>query len=440
MGYPVPGTTASPRVSRRLIFTLGAFALLGLVADGLTGALVMCGLVVLVVGTYAVLTGRRTSLARNRKGGAGAVAAAFALIATGGALADTPPLVEPAPTTAQATTPDPAPSPAAPSEAPAPTSSEPTTSEPTTPEPTSGAPAETATSPAPAVAEAEPAVVAAPGTALAALADLEVKGRAPKTGYDRDRFAYRSHDLDRNGCDVRNDILRRDLDDIVIKHGTQGCVVETGTLTDPYSGDAIDFVRGGADGGGIEIDHVVALSDAWQKGAQAWDEDVFRTFGNDPLNLLAVRGSLNAQKGAGDAATWLPPNKDFRCAYVARQVAVKQEYDLWVTTAEHDAIRRILTGCPDEPLPVSEFPPLAPELAGPAPAPTLAPNPEPAPPAAAPAPIVGPAPTQEPAPATDPRFDTCKAAKAAGYGPYVEGKDPEYAWYRDADKDGAVCE
>lgn len=202
-----------------------------------------------------------------------------------------------------------------------------------------------------------------PGTALAAVAELEVKGRAPKTGYDRDAFAYRAYDQDRNGCDVRNDVLRRDLTDLVIGAGTNGCVVTSGTLVDPYSGATIAFTRGAATSNDVQIDHVVALSDAWQKGAQGLEADTLRELGNDPLNLLAVDGPLNAQKGDGDAATWLPPDKTARCDYVARQVAVKVEYDLWVTQAERDAMVRVLAPCPDEPLPVRETAPLMPELA-----------------------------------------------------------------------------
>lgn len=74
---------------------------------------------------------------------------------------------------------------------------------------------------------------------------------------------------------------------------------------------------------------------------------------NDPLNLLAVDSSANRRKGDGDTATWLPPSKAYRCPYVARQVAVKKKYGVWVTAAERDAMRRVLKGCPDEPLPRS---------------------------------------------------------------------------------------
>lgn len=189
-------------------------------------------------------------------------------------------------------------------------------------------------------------------SALEAVDLLETKGRAPMTGYDRDLFAYRAVDLDRNGCDVRNDILRRDLLDVEIRRGTHGCVVESGTLIDPYSGDEITFKRGWGTSGEVQIDHIVALADAWQKGAQAWSEGKLHAFGNDPLNLIATSGPLNQAKGAGDAATWLPPRKGFRCEYVARQVSVKVAYGLWVTSAEKSAIVRILEECP--PMPLSE--------------------------------------------------------------------------------------
>jgi hypothetical protein len=193
------------------------------------------------------------------------------------------------------------------------------------------------------------------GTALTALALLRVKGRAPMTGYARAEFGPAWKDVDRNGCDTRNDVLARDLDDLVHR---DACVIASGTLHDPYTGTTIDFVRGVGTSQRVQIDHVVALGDAWQKGAQSWD-DVRRTaFANDPLELLAVDGSTNARKGDGDAATWLPPRKAYRCAYVARQVAVKYTYGLWVTQAEHDAIARILATCPGQQLPAgSAVPP-----------------------------------------------------------------------------------
>ena len=190
------------------------------------------------------------------------------------------------------------------------------------------------------------------GTAAAALAELPVKGRAPKTGYSRDQFGQAWADVDRNGCDTRNDILRRDLVNKTYKPGTGDCNVLSGDLPDPYTGRNIHFQRG-PHSSAVQIDHVVALSNAWQTGAQKIGSDKRLTFANDPLNLLAVDGPTNEAKGDGDAATWLPANKRFRCSYVARQVAVKKKYHLWVTSAEHDAIAGILSGCPGQTLPTS---------------------------------------------------------------------------------------
>lgn len=198
-----------------------------------------------------------------------------------------------------------------------------------------------------------------PATALEALEGLAVKGRAPKTGYSREGFGTKWSDADRNGCDTRNDILRRDLEDIETKPRKRSrrsgrdrdCVVLSGVLLDPYSGYRIDFVRGRGTSNRVQIDHVVALGDAWQTGAFRWTEERRREFANDPLNLLAVSGALNEQKRDADAATWLPPDRSYRCRYVARQIAVKQRYGLWVKPAEKEAMRRILRNCPGQPLP-----------------------------------------------------------------------------------------
>jgi len=185
---------------------------------------------------------------------------------------------------------------------------------------------------------------------LDALEKLPVKGRAPKTGYSRNQFGSQWTDIDRNGCDTRNDILKRDLSAVVFKEKTRNCVVETGVLNDPYSGQTISFQRGEKTSALIQIDHVVALSNAWQTGIFQSTVKVRTNFANDPLNLMAVKGSLNSQKGDGDAATWLPPNKAFRCAYVSRQIQVKVKYGLWVTKSEKEAMLRVLQspGCNTE--------------------------------------------------------------------------------------------
>ncbi|MFG2128538.1 HNH endonuclease family protein [Streptomyces sp. NPDC048751] len=194
------------------------------------------------------------------------------------------------------------------------------------------------------------------GAALAAAESLMVKGRAPKTGYDRDRFGTPWADTDSNDCDTRDDILKRDLEEVKFTGGT--CKVAYGILeSDPYSGKDVTYRRGRSK---VDIDHVVALSDAWQKGAKYWDAGKRIALANDPLNLLAVDASTNRSKGDGDTATWLPPNKGYRCTYVAAQVAVKKKYGLWVTAAEKSAMEKVLSGCPGQKLPSGGNPTEAP--------------------------------------------------------------------------------
>ena len=181
--------------------------------------------------------------------------------------------------------------------------------------------------------------------------NLLVKGRAPKTGYSRDQFGTAWRDVDHNGCDTRNDILNRDLTSITYKVSSQDCVVLSGILVDPYSGESTHFLRGVTTSSDVQIDHIVALSNAWQTGAFKLTIEKRTALANDPLNLLAVKGRLNSQKGDGDAATWLPPKKSFRCSYVARQVAVKYKYGLWLTAPEKAAILKLLQPCPEQLIP-----------------------------------------------------------------------------------------
>ena len=194
-----------------------------------------------------------------------------------------------------------------------------------------------------------PAEAATAPSAATALAQLAVKGRAPKTGYARENFGDGWGNI--GFCDTRNYILKRDLTNITWRDNPD-CTVASGTLRDPYTGKVIHFVRGVGSSLAVQIDHVVALSDAWQKGAQQLSFQTRQNFANDPLNLLAVDGPTNSQKSDSDAASWLPPNKSYRCAYVARQVAVKRKYHLWVTSAEKDAIGRVLKACPAQKLPI----------------------------------------------------------------------------------------
>ena len=266
-------------------------------------------------------------------------------------------------------------------------------------------------------AEEDPA--RASGTALEAALELTVKGRAPKTGYDRNEFGSGWVDVDRNGCDTRNDMLKLRLTNLDM---SGNCKVMAGDLLDPFTGGWIHFKRGGPSE--VDIDHLVALSDAWQKGAAQWEFAKRVAFANDPLNLEPVDAGQNRTKGDGDAATWLPPNKEFRCQYVARQVAVKTKYEVWATQAEVDAIVRVLGDCPGEPLPDAGSQPVLADNTGPAPKPKET------------------AKSQDTSISKadlDERYPYCKDLPP-GLGPYERGVDPEYEWYRDGDGDGRVCE
>ena len=198
-----------------------------------------------------------------------------------------------------------------------------------------------------------PAKAEAVASGLSVIQAQVTKGRAAKTGYTRAQFGPAWADVDRNGCDTRNDILKRDLTNEVFKEKTNGCTVLSGTLVDPFSGETINFVRGVTTSSEVQIDHSVALSNAWQTGAFKLTPDQRKAFANDPLNLMAVKGRLNSQKGDGDAATWLPPLKSFRCDYVSRQIAVKIKYKLWFTAPEKEAMIKILKTCPEKALPTN---------------------------------------------------------------------------------------
>ena len=324
--------------------------LLGALSSGLGGALVFLAISAGLTGLYVLLTGRRSWawLPATRKAGAVALATSFALLLAGGA---TMPRVSTADLEAAAS--GSTASAAAATARPTATASAAPSSVPTAQE--TGAPLDPETPylvahGVPVTAPKEQPAFAT--RAIDLLATLPIKGRAPKTGYDRALFGQAWADVDRNGCDTRNDMLKRDLTAVSYVNSVP-CKVKSGMLDDPYTGRSISFLRGQATSSAVQIDHVVALSDAWQKGAQQLTTEQRTAFANDPLNLQATDGPTNQKKGDGDAATWLPPNKGFRCEYVARQVSVKARYGLWVTQAEHDSIAGILVGCPGQPAPAT---------------------------------------------------------------------------------------
>jgi hypothetical protein len=180
------------------------------------------------------------------------------------------------------------------------------------------------------------------------LGQLEVRGWDRTTDFKRSQFGKAwSDDVDvefgRNGCNTRDDILRRDLKNLVVRPRT--CYAQTGTLVDPYSGVTIEFTRSPETSKAVEIDHVVALADAWYKGARSWDPQRRLDFANDPRNLLAVSPKANFDKAFRDAASWLPPNAAFRCDFVARQIEVKSAYGLWLAAKEKKAMAAVLARC-----------------------------------------------------------------------------------------------
>ena len=318
-----------------------------------------------------------------------------------------------------------------------PSVSAPSPSSTASPSPTSPIPSPSPTSVSPTPTEGTPSATASPSStsrtrlATDVLATLAVKGRAPKTGYDRTgKFGEAWDDGSGRTCNTRERILARDLFDITYKPGS--CKVATGVLHDPYTGTTIHFVRGQGTSTAVQIDHVVALSDAWQKGAQQWDRAKRVAFANDPDNLLAVDGPTNQQKGDGDAATWLPPNRSFRCAYVARQIGVKAGYGLWVTRAEKDAMARVLAGCPGQVVVGGSAGAVTAAASTPTVTTTSAPT-------GAPTTVQGLVGNQGPGSGSDVYYKNCAAARAAGAAPIRKGR-PGYRAGLDRDGDGVACE
>jgi hypothetical protein len=175
--------------------------------------------------------------------------------------------------------------------------------------------------------------------ARTALAGLRIASEGDGGGYERDKFGTRWKDIDRNGCDQRNDVLDRDLSDV----GKKGdCVVMSGRLRDPYSGKEITFAK--QDAAEVQIDHVYPLALAWRMGASRWSEDKREKFANDHDNLLAVWGVPNRQKSDSGPGEW-KPQKGYQCTYAVKYIAVADEYSLPVTRADHGALEDFLGRC-----------------------------------------------------------------------------------------------
>lgn len=193
------------------------------------------------------------------------------------------------------------------------------------------------------VACAPPTARAATGVTListgrptsASVAQLRVADRGGYPAYSRAAFGPGWADPDRNGCDARNDVLRRDLTAVRLRRGSN-CIVESGTLSDRYTGKTITFKRGYGTSGAVQIDHVVPVADAWRSGAWRWTPAQRAAFYNDPRNLVAVAGPVNQAKSDKAADRFLPAVN--KCRYAATVVTVKVTYSLTVTPAERAAL------------------------------------------------------------------------------------------------------
>jgi Protein of unknown function (DUF1524) len=187
---------------------------------------------------------------------------------------------------------------------------------------------------------ASPTIAVEKGSVLYAAQQLHVAEPQPH-GYSRDEFGQRWADVDRNGCDQRNDVLRRDLAKRHIKPGTNGCVLRRGvTQNGTYGRDNLKYKRGGSK---VDIDHVVSLADAWRMGAYNWSANRREKFANDFIELEAVDAKTHRDKGDSAADEWLPKDPDQQCSYAARQVQIKTLFGLAVTKAERTAIVAALT-------------------------------------------------------------------------------------------------
>ncbi len=234
------------------------------------------------------------------------------------------------------------------------------------------------------------------------------------SGYSRSLFRHWT-DSDGNGCDARKDVL---IDEATAGR-VVGCTVVGGVWQSIYDGVST------SNSSTFDVDHRVPLKEAWDSGAWRWSASTREAFANDlgfADSLIAVSASSNRSKSDRDPAEWLP--KYEVCTYAKTWIAVKYRWRLAVDTTEKSALQRIIGSCPELML--------VPELASVETDPSAA-----RPSSSAPALVDPVTPTGG---ATDPRYRTCGEAIAAGFGPYVVGRDDEYSWYIDRDKDGVACE
>ncbi len=171
------------------------------------------------------------------------------------------------------------------------------------------------------------------------LTALLIAPEGRRDGYDRGLFQHWI-DADGTGCDARQDVLAAQVIGLPQVDLFDRCVIVEG---DWYS--AYDAVVHSGSPSDLDVDHVVALAEAWDSGASAWSPDMRRQFANDPTNLLAVTASANRSKSDRDVAEWTPPARSSWCLTAMITIEVKVRYSLTVDRAEHDALVALLDTC-----------------------------------------------------------------------------------------------
>ena len=177
------------------------------------------------------------------------------------------------------------------------------------------------------------------------LDEIPVAPAGTMAGYSRTAFGPAWADTDHNGCDQRNDVLRRDMTDVTAKPGTHGCVVLTGHLDDPYTGKSIDFTRGEKTSTAVQVDHTVPEAWSFAHGAASWTAAQREQFATDLNELQATDGPTNESKGDDGPATWLPPSTAYRCTYVTRFTYIVHSYGLTIDQPDKTAIQQVLSTC-----------------------------------------------------------------------------------------------
>ncbi|CAB4991929.1 unannotated protein [freshwater metagenome] len=252
-------------------------------------------------------------------------------------------------------------------------------------------------------------------SALRLLSQLPVRVESG-AGYVRAKFGSGWTDVNHNGCSTRSEVLIRESK--VHPRQGAGCRLTLGTWLSIYDGARF------AVSGSLDIDHMVPLAEAWASGARGWTASTRSAFANDLgylYSLNAVSANSNRSKGDREPGSWMPSNRAYRCTYLASWVAVKWRWRLSVDAGEKRKLVTALTACGSRAM-----------IATPSRATVHL--------GSGGSSGGGSDATPPPSSGNDPRYATCTAAKAAGYGPYYRGRDSEYAWYTDRDSDGIACE